>query len=143
MSVNEGNDPRELRVRAELGNLETVLSFIDQDLESAGCPLKVQMQIDVAAEEIFVNIAHYAYGPEGGDAIIGINVNAESSEAVISFTDSGVEFDPLSRQDPDVSLSVEERQIGGLGIYMVKKSMDQVTYKRVADRNILTIRKTW
>ncbi|MCR5355792.1 MAG: ATP-binding protein [Lachnospiraceae bacterium] len=137
------NGPRELRVRAEVDKLDTVLSFIDEELESAGCPLKVQMQIDVAAEEIFVNIAHYAYGPEGGDAIIGLSVNGESSEAVISFTDSGIEFDPLAKQDPDVTLAAEERQIGGLGIYMVKKSMDQVTYKRDAGRNILMIRKTW
>ena len=119
-----------------------MLAYIDERLEEAGCPLKVQMQIDVAAEEIFVNIANYAYDHDGGSVIISMDLN-DSPEAVISFIDTGVEFDPLKKQDPDTTLSADERQIGGLGIYLVKRSMDQVKYKRDGDKNILTIHKTW
>ena len=142
MTINEGEIDKALNVSADVGELNKVLAYIDERLEEAGCPLKVQMQIDVAAEEIFVNIANYAYGHDGGSVIIWMDLN-DSPEAVISFIDTGVEFDPLKKQDPDTTLSAEERQIGGLGIYMVKKSMDQVKYKRDGDKNILTIHKTW
>ena len=142
MTINEGEIDKALNVSADVGELNKVLAYIDERLEEAGCPLKVQMQIDVATEEIFVNIANYAYGYDGGSVIIWMDLN-DSPEAVISFIDTGVEFDPLKKQDPDTTLSADERQIGGLGIYMVKKSMDQVKYKRDGDKNILTIHKTW
>lgn len=142
MTINEGEIDKALNVSADVGELNKVLAYIDERLEEAGCPLKVQMQIDVATEEIFVNIANYAYGHDGGSVIISMDLN-DSPEAVISFIDTGVEFDPLKKQDPDTTLSADERQIGGLGIYMVKKSMDQVKYKRDGDKNILTIHKTW
>ena len=95
----------------------------------------------VAAEEIFVNIALYAYAPETGRADITFDVNKEKKEAVITFRDKGVAFNPLEKQDPDVTQSAEERQIGGLGIYIVKKTMDEVKYERTDGENVLTIRK--
>lgn len=127
---------KELEIAADINNLDEVLAFIDADLEENDCPPKTQMQLDVAIEELFVNIAHYS-GSE--KAIIQTEINSEI--ASITFIDSGVYYDPLAKPDPDVTLSAEERQIGGLGIYIVKKSMDSINYERRDDKNILTITK--
>lgn len=127
---------KELEIAADINNLDEVLAFIDADLEENDCPPKTQMQLDVAIEELFVNIAHYS-GSE--KAIIQTEINSEI--ASITFIDSGVYYDPLAKPDPDVTLSAEERQIGGLGIYLVKKSMDSMNYERRDDKNILTITK--
>ncbi|MBQ7561031.1 MAG: ATP-binding protein [Synergistaceae bacterium] len=127
---------KELEIAADINNLDEVLAFIDADLEENDCPPKTQMQLDVAIEELFVNIAHYS-GSER--AIIQTEINSEI--ASITFIDSGVYYDPLAKPDPDVTLSAEERQIGGLGIYLVKKSMDSMNYERRDDKNILTITK--
>ncbi len=130
-----------LTVDADVDRLPQVLSFIDEKLEEGGCSPKVQIQLDIAVEEIFVNIAHYAYSPDKGEADISIEIVGDPAEAIIEFRDRGMFFDPLKKPDPDTTLSSEERQIGGLGIYMVKKSMDDVTYRYEDEQNILTIRK--
>lgn len=124
---------------ARVDRLEEVLAFVDGHLEAADCPMRTQMQIDMAVEEIYVNIASYAYAPGTGPATIRMSV--EGGVAEITFVDSGVPFDPLAKPDPDVTLSAEARQIGGLGIYMVKKSMDVVEYAHSGGRNILALRK--
>ncbi len=130
-----------LDIEADVNNLDTVLAFVDEQLEKYGCSPKIQMQIDVAVEEIFVNIANYAYNPEIGLAGISVETQEEPLAVTITFTDNGVPYDPLKKPDPDVTLSAEERQIGGLGIYMVKKSMDNISYEYKDGRNILTIKK--
>ena len=132
---------KELEITAEVNKLPEVLSFIEQQLEKADCPLKTQMQIFIAAEEIFVNIASYAYAPGTGNAVIRVECSENPAAAVISFLDSGVPFDPLAKEDPDVSLSAEEREIGGLGIFMAKKTMDDLHYEYRDGQNILTISK--
>ena len=130
---------RSLTVAAKKEELETVQAFIDGILEEHDCPMKTQFQIDVAVEEIFVNIAHYAY--PGGKGDVKLSVLDAGDSVKLRFTDSGVAFDPLKRTDPDITLSAEERSIGGLGIYMVKKSMDDVCYERKNDCNVLTLTK--
>ena len=133
-----------LTVHASPDNLSEVQSFIDQLLEEYGCSIKTQMLIDVAVEEIFVNIASYAYSGEPGDAQIEVSFDTTESgkDCVrISFSDRGIPFDPLKNEDPDISLPAEKRTIGGLGIYMVKKSMDQVVYEYKDHQNILTVCK--
>ncbi|MBQ4515132.1 MAG: ATP-binding protein [Anaerolineaceae bacterium] len=130
-----------LKIPAEIEKLDDVLLFVDTQLESVDCPLKTQMQLDVVVEELFVNIAHYAYEGKSGDAIISMLFNKETSEVEIEFKDSGIAFDPLAKADPDVTLSAEDRQIGGLGIFMVKKNVDFIDYRRENDQNILVIRK--
>lgn len=131
----------ELTLEATVSNLEKVLSFVDAELEKLDCPMKAQMQIDVAVEELFVNIAHYAYTPEIGKATIQFEAVPESGMVAITFLDRGIPYDPLAKPDPNVTLSAEERQIGGLGIYMVKKSMDGMTYEYRDGQNVLTITK--
>lgn len=132
---------REFTTEATLDQLDEVLAFVDEDLEKYSEDEKAIIQIDIAVEEIFVNIAHYAYTPNVGQAVIRTEITEDPLMISITFIDSGMAFDPLAKPDPDVTLPAEQRQIGGLGIYMVKKSMDEVTYERKDDQNILTIKK--
>ena len=137
----EKTDAKELTLDATVENLEQVLAFVDGELEAMDCPMKTQMQLDIAVEELFVNIAHYAYAPNTGSATVRVETGSEPKRVSITFLDSGVPYDPLAKPDPDVTLSAEERQIGGLGIYMVKKSMDDMTYVYRDGQNVLTITK--
>ena len=130
-----------IKIEAKVDNLDEVLSFVDERLEDAGCPVKIQTQIDIAVEEIYVNIASYAYGQETGNADISIEILDDPLTAVISFSDSGIPYNPLEKEDPDITLPAEERPIGGLGIYMVKKSMDEVEYEHKEGCNVFTIKK--
>ena len=130
-----------LTLKAELDRIGEVVAFIEEQLEAVDCPMKTQMQIDMAVDELFSNIAHYAYGDGTGDATVTFDFDPETCMASVTFEDSGVPYDPLKKTDPDVSLSAEERQVGGLGIFLVKKTMDAMEYERRDDRNVLTIRK--
>jgi len=132
---------KELTIAATVENIETVTQFVNEQLEALDCPIKAQMQIDIAIDELFGNIAHYAYNPGTGDATVRVEVVREPLSVVITFIDRGVPYDPLSNADPDTGLSLEERGVGGLGIYIVKKSMDEITYSYQDGKNILTIRK--
>lgn len=132
---------KELTIAATVENIETVTDFVNEQLEALDCPMKAMMQIDIAIDELFGNIAHYAYNPEVGSATVRVEVAEEPLSVIITFIDNGVPFDPLATEDPDVTLSVEERGVGGLGVYMVKKSMDEITYAYKNGQNILTIKK--
>lgn len=132
---------REMDIAATLENLDIVMAFVDQQLEEVGCSMKAQMQIDIAVEEVYVNIAHYAYNPEVGGVTIRIQIEEEPLAVILTFIDKGKPYDPLAKEDPDVTLAAEDRQIGGLGIFMVKKSMDNVSYEYNEGRNILTLKK--
>lgn len=132
---------KEITVTATLENLPCVQAFIEAELESCGCPMRAMTQISVAVEEIYVNIAHYAYQPSVGEATVRCAVGGDPLQVTIQFLDSGKPFDPLAKPDADVTLSAEERKIGGLGILMVKKSMDEVQYEYKDGCNILTLKK--
>ena len=131
----------ELTIDATVENIGIVTDFVNEQLEALDCPMKAQMQIDIAIDELFGNIAHYAYNPEVGDATVRVEIIEDPLTVVITFIDKGVPYDPLAKEDPDVTLSAEERGIGGLGIYMVKKSMDDITYEYKDGQNILKIKK--
>ena len=133
---------KELKLAATVENIEVVTDFINEQLEALDCPMKAQMQIDVAIDELFGNIAHYAYTPEVGDATVRVEVINDPLAVVITFIDNGIPYDPLAKADPDTTLSAEEREIGGLGIYMVKKTMDEITYEYRDGQNILAIKKS-
>lgn len=132
---------KELTIAATVENIGTVTAFVDEQLEALDCPMKAQMQIDIAIDELFGNIAHYAYSPEVGTATVRVEVEEEPMAVVITFLDQGVPYDPLTAEDPDTTLSADERKIGGLGIFMVKKSMDEIDYRYQDGQNILTIKK--
>ncbi|MCL2054510.1 MAG: ATP-binding protein [Oscillospiraceae bacterium] len=126
---------KELVIKAKAENLDTVIDFISTELEAAECSMKLQTQIAIAAEEIFINIANYAYGAEVGTAIIRV---AADDEIVIEIEDGGKPYNPIENDDPDITLGADEREIGGLGIHMVKNIMDEVEYRYENGKNILT-----
>ncbi len=132
---------KELTIDATLENISIVTAFVDEQLEQLDCPLKTKIQMDIAIDELFGNIANYAYNPEVGVATVRVEITENPLAVVITFIDNGVPYDPLAKADPDITLSAEERKIGGLGIYMVKKSMDDVFYEYKDGKNILKIRK--
>lgn len=132
---------KEMTIAATVENIGAVTDFVNEQLEALDCPMKAQMQIDIAIDELFGNIAHYAYNPDVGEATVRVEVIDEPLSVVITFIDGGVPYDPLAAADPDITLSAEERAIGGLGIFMVRKSMDEITYRYENGSNILSIRK--
>ena len=132
---------KEITLLATLENIETVTDFVNEQLETVDCPMKMQIQIDIAIDELFSNIARYAYTPKTGEATVRFEINEDGRGVAITFIDSGVPYNPLAKADPDTTLSAEEREIGGLGIYMVKKSMDNVSYEYKDGKNVLTIKK--
>lgn len=134
-------DQFEMEIEASVENLPEVMAFVEEKLEAFDCPMKTEMQICVAVEEIFVNIANYAYAPGTGTASISLLFSPDRSAVTIAFSDRGVPYDPLAKEDPDVTLSAEERGVGGLGIFMTKKAMDEITYEYKDNRNILSMRK--
>ena len=120
---------KELTIAATVENIGAVTDFVDAQLEALDCPIKAQMQINIAIDELFGNIAHYAYNPDVGEATVRVEVEEEPLSVIITFIDGGVPYDPLQAAEP-------------LGIFMVRKSMDEITYRYENGRNILSIRKT-
>ena len=119
---------KSMTVEAKREKLEEVTAFVTSELEQFDCSPKVQMQMELAIEEVFVNIASYAYAPGTGDAEIRVETLEDPLRISVTFIDSGVQFDPLARPDADISPEALQSRIGGLGIFMVKKYMDDVAY---------------
>ncbi len=132
---------KELTIDATIENIATVTAFIDEQLVHRDCPMKTKRQVHIAIDELFGNIAYYAYHPEKGIVTVCAEVTDNPLAVVITFIDNGTPYDPLAKADPDTTLSVEERDVGGLGIYMVKKTMDDISYEYRNGQNILRIKK--
>ena len=123
-------------------NISKVMEFVEAEEERLSCPMAVTAKINVAIDELFCNIASYAYPDSKGQVGVVVESPAENTIS-ITFEDSGVPYDPLAKPDPDTTLSADDRPIGGLGIFIVKKTMDSVEYKYEDKKNILTIVKKW
>ena len=121
--------------------LEQVTAFVDERLEAHDCPMTTQMQVELAVKEIFVNIASYAYDTDDGEAEVRCEVLEAPLRAVVQFLDGGKPYDPLARGEVDISKEGIMSRIGGLGIHLVKKTMDDVQYAYEGGKNILTIQK--
>lgn len=135
---------KRIEIEAKVENLTQVLSFVDEVLEQLGCSVKEQMQVDLAVEEIYVNIASYAYGKKTGMADICLDYDNSSDQGKwirITLSDSGIPYDPLKKEDPRIDVPAEERDIGGLGVLLAKKNMDEIEYKYEEGRNILSMKK--
>lgn len=130
-----------ISVPAAPESIEKITVFINAKLEKLGCAPKTRKQIDIAIDEIFSNIAHYAYKNGEGSAEVRIEKNYDPKSVTLIFTDSGTPYNPLKKSDPDLTLTADEREIGGLGIYIVKKIMDEVKYERKDGKNILSVTK--
>ena len=132
---------KEITLKAIVENIPQATAFIDEALEAVACSMKAQMQIDVAMDELFANIARYAYARGGGEATVQFSFEKETRTVSITLIDSGIPFNPLSVAEPDTTSSAEDRPIGGLGIFLVRKTMDDMAYAYQDGKNILTIRK--
>ena len=132
---------KEWTFEASVDRIPWLTDEINVQLEELDCPMKAQMQINVAIDELLANIASYAYSTGTGEVTVRFEFEADSRTVAITFIDSGIPYDPLAKPDPDVTLGVEKRDVGGLGIFLVKKTMDDMTYARQDGRNMLTIRK--
>lgn len=132
---------KEISLDAVIENIDVVIDFIDEYLHSIGCPPKTEMQINLAVEEIVSNIANYSYPDKKGTYTVYINDDAPAGNVELVVSDEGIKYNPLEKSDPDITLSADERQIGGLGIFLVKKVMDEVFYEYKDNKNILTMSK--
>ena len=132
---------KELAIEAVVENLGTVMEFINETLSEKNCSMKTMMQLELVVEELFINIAHYAYEGNHRPATIRIELEDHPSAAVFTFMDSGVPYNPLERSDPDLAQKLEDREIGGLGIFLVKKNVDELRYEYRDGKNVLQFKK--
>ena len=130
-----------ITVEAVLDNLQTVIDFATEKLEARDCSMKVVMQTELVIEEIFVNIASYAYHPETGSATFCIEFEENPNAVLMTFIDAGKPYNPLEAEAPDTTLAIEERDVGGLGIFLVKKNVDDISYEYIDGKNILRMKK--
>lgn len=131
----------DMTVAAKVEALSQVIQYINENLKNFGCHEELINQIDLAVEEIFVNIALYAYNGGEGNALISMELYGNPPQAIIRFSDRGKPYNPTAREDPDLLLPLQERPIGGLGIFLVRKCMDSMEYEYKNGRNMLTLRK--
>lgn len=135
---------KEIKVEATMENLDTVLGFIEENLELAECPMKIAMKMAVCVEELYVNVVNYAYDGLAGPCCISFEVCDNTfDKAIITLSDQGKKFNPLDKEDPDTTLGADEREIGGLGIFMVKNIMDRIYYERKDGNNTIIMEKSW
>ena len=127
---------------AEIKDVEKVTAFVEAELDKIGCPMKAAMQINIAIDELFSNIIKYGYPNKKGPVTVKFKYHSDTKAVFIRFEDEGIPYNPLIKEDPDITLSAEERDIGGLGIFVVKKTMDDMRYKYENGKNILTIKKS-
>lgn len=132
---------KKITVAATVENLQDVIDFATENLEERDCPMKFIMQTELVIEEVFVNIANYAYQPEIGAATFCIEFEENPSAAIMTFIDEGKPYNPLENEEPDTTLAIEERDIGGLGIFLVKKNVDEISYSYEGGKNILRMKK--
>ena len=130
-----------ITVEALVENLQTVTDFATEQLEMRDCPMKASMQLELVIEEIFVNIANYAYHPEIGSATFCMEFEENPSAVRMTFIDGGKPYNPLENDDPDTTLDIDERDIGGLGVFLVKKNVDEISYEYAGGKNILRMKK--
>ena len=132
---------KEITVDAMIENMNTVTAFVDDFLDQIACPMKSRIQINIVIDEIFGNICHYAYKDSVGAVTVRVESGNTPKAVFLTFTDNGIPYNPLETEDPDITLSSEERKIGGLGIYLVKKNMDEMKYEYLNQQNRLWMEK--
>ncbi len=132
---------KECVLEAKIDNIYKLADFLEEQLSKLKVSMAEDMKINLVMEELFVNIANYAYAPKTGICTIRAEVFPEENAIALTFIDRGIPFNPLKRKDPDVTLSAKERRVGGLGIYMAKREVDEIIYRREGGQNILWLKK--
>ncbi len=134
---------KEIKTFADESSMDDVQAFVEEELSLLGCDPVFMNEISLVVEEVYINIIHYAYEDKGGDAVVGLDADQASKTLTLSFTDKGPEFNPLLKEEPDLNEPADTRPIGGLGIFLVRKIMDECAYERKDGCNVLTIKKAW
>jgi len=129
-----------ITLKNKINEIVLLDSFLDELSEKWEAVAKRTFNINLALEEAVTNVINYAY-KDNNEHLIILDFSLEDSELKIKITDDGIEFNPLLKEDPNTELSLEERKIGGLGIFFVKKIMDNIEYERINNKNILTLIK--
>ena len=132
----------ELVIEAVVDNLDDVNLFVHKSIEQFEISKRNLMQLDLVVEEIFVNIASYAYAPNTGLVKILLETTSMPLSVSLTFIDSGIPYNPLEKSDPDVNLSADDRQIGGLGIFLTKNLVDNISYQFIDGQNVLELTKS-
>jgi len=130
-----------ITVPASKENLADVLEFIRSKLEAFPHQESSLLQLELAVEEAYANIASYAYPVEPGEVTVGLKIDENPLFVTVELIDTGIRFNPLEKEDPDISLGIDDKKPGGLGILLIKQNADQVNYQYLDGRNILTIQK--
>lgn len=134
---------KDITVKASIDNMHYILGVAEEMLGNAECPMPVITQFLLSIEEVYVNVASYAYGDGEGDCRIRYEICENGKALAIDLWDEGIPFDPLAKEDPDITLKAEERKIGGLGILMTKTMMDEIKYSYEDGKNHLYMKKAW
>ncbi|MBO4719728.1 MAG: ATP-binding protein [Prevotella sp.] len=134
---------KEIRIKNRLDELTRVNQFVEEIGEELGLDMELQMNLNLVMEEMVVNVISYAY-PEGKEADIELLAESDGKELTFVLSDQGKEFDPTMSEinDADMDVNPAERDLGGMGIYIVKNIMNEVTYQRLEGKNLLTMKKT-
>lgn len=131
-----------ITVKADVTSIPFVNEMVEKFLDDLGISMKVQMKMNVVIDEILSNIAQYSFGEATGMATVTYEYDDEAKCLSLTFIDDGIEYNPLNSEEPDITLSAEERDVGGLGLFMVKKFMDQLTYEYKDGCNHFTLKKS-
>ena len=131
---------KEIQIKNRIDELQHVAAFVEEIGEELGLSMELQLNLNLVMEEMFSNIIFYAY-PEGTEATIELTAESDGKELTFVLSDQGREFDPTMKDDVDIDINPAERDLGGMGIFIVKNIMNQVTYQRLEGRNLLTMKK--
>ena len=131
---------KELRIKNQISELEKVAQFVEEIGEELGLSMELQMNLNLVMEEMVTNVIFYAY-PEGEVADIELLAKSDGKELTFVLSDQGKEFDPTAKEDADPDINPADREIGGMGIFIVKNIMNKVTYQRLEGKNLLTMTK--
>ena len=131
---------KDIKLKNQVEELKRVARFVKDFGEELGLDMELRMNLNLVMEEMVSNIIFYAY-PEGTEGTIELAAESDGKELTFLLSDQGREFDPTLKQDPDLDINPAERNIGGMGIYIVKNIMDEVTYQRLKDKNLLRMKK--
>ena len=131
---------KEIRIKNKISELEKVAQFVEEIGEELGLSMELQMNLNLVMEEMVTNVIFYAY-PQDEEADIELLAKSDGKELTFVLSDQGKEFDPTAKEDNDLSVNPAERELGGMGIFIVKNIMNKVTYQRLEGKNLLTMTK--
>ena len=141
INTNKAVSTQTITLTAVPENFAAAQEHVRSFLDSASCSMRTLFELDMVVEEVFINVASYAYPDSTGMVSLDLTLDEEQNFLCLTFRDSGIPYDPLRKQSPDVTAPAEKRPIGGLGIFLVQKYSDSLSYEYADGENRLTIGK--